>query len=119
VSTIVRTSFGQSADYNHNGFVDAPDYVLWRKTLNASVANGAGADGNLDGTIDAPDYNWWRAHFGSASGAATGLSSSSVPEPASCMLFAVTGAMLALVPRRPRGAVSPKLQLRVSDFDKL
>lgn len=101
VSTIVRTNLAQSADYNHNGSVDAADYILWRKTLNASVPNGTGADGNGDGTINLADYNLWRSHFGSASGAGASLSSSSVPEPATCTLFTIA-AMLAFARHRHR-----------------
>ena len=61
-----------SADYNHNGLVDAADYVLWRKTQNTSVQPGTGADGTGDGMIDGADYNLWRLHFGNPSGAGAG-----------------------------------------------
>ncbi len=69
ITKIVRTNLANSADYNHNGRVDAPDYVLWRKTLGqAAVPPGSGADGDGDGTINQPDYDLWRAHFGGAFG---------------------------------------------------
>ena len=44
-------------DYNLNGTVDAADYVMWRKTLSASVAPPfTGADGDGDSTIDPDDH---------------------------------------------------------------
>jgi hypothetical protein len=70
-------------DYNHNGIVDAADYVVWRKT-----------DGTPAG------YTTWRSHFGqppgSGSGAA-GSASAAVPEPATLVLlmFAVAGLCLS------------------------
>jgi hypothetical protein len=52
------------ADYNDDNLVDAADYVVWRKTLNQSVAHFSGADGDGDGTIDQDDHGVWRANFG-------------------------------------------------------
>jgi hypothetical protein len=103
ITTTVRTNFVQSADYNHNGIVDAADYVLWRKTLGQSVAVGAGADGSRNGTIDLADFNYWRSHFGGpfGSGSSVGLSTSAVPEPATGALAAIV-ALLALGGRRER-----------------
>jgi hypothetical protein len=52
-------------DFNRNGVVDAPDYVVWR--------NGLGT------TYMQTDYDLWRANFGAAaigSGATAGLPSS-------------------------------------------
>jgi hypothetical protein len=62
-------------DFNHNGVVDATDYVVWRKT-------GGSAD----------DYNTWRTNFGrtSGAGAAANLANdvtSSVPEVSSIALL--------------------------------
>ncbi|MCI0334828.1 MAG: hypothetical protein L0228_16565 [Planctomycetes bacterium] len=56
---------GKQGDYNNNGFVDAADYVIWRKTLGQSVLNpGDGADGDESEIIDQGDYDFWRARFG-------------------------------------------------------
>ena len=71
-----------AGDYNHNGVVDAADYVLWRDTLNQTVTAGTGADGDGDGAITQADYGFWRAHFGNTSGSGS-LASANVPEPAS------------------------------------
>jgi hypothetical protein len=105
ITTIVRTNFiANSADYNHNGIVDAADYVLWRKTNGSAAAPpGSGADGNGDGTVDILDYNLWRAHFGNPNGAGAGggLSTNNVPEPTGCILLTI-GALLAIAPRRSR-----------------
>jgi hypothetical protein len=62
-------------DYNGNGIVDAPDYVLWRK-------NPASFFGSPTG------YNNWRAHFGNTSGSGAGALSvgGAVPEPCSAVL---------------------------------
>jgi len=86
-----------TGDYNGNHLVDAADYLLWRKTLNASVSpNGSGADGNADGTINAADYDFWRARFGNAAAAGSGsLFDTTVPEPATLTLEFVS--VLALI----------------------
>jgi hypothetical protein len=74
---------GITGDYNHNGVVDAADYILWRNTLGQST--NLAADGNNNGTIDAGDFDLWRAHFGQT--AAAGASQSApVPEPSSLIL---------------------------------
>ncbi|HEX3599294.1 MAG TPA: hypothetical protein VHU84_04080 [Lacipirellulaceae bacterium] len=105
VSTIVRTNFAALlGDYNHNGVVDAADYVIWRSTLNQSVTAGTGADGNSNGIVDQADFDVWRAHFGSTSGSGSGgsLSTGAVPEPFSGLLFAI-GAMLTWSAERSFG----------------
>lgn len=72
-----------TGDYNGNGAIDAADYVVWRDTLNQSVAAGQGADGSANGKVDAADYDFWRARFGTTP-AATGVAA--VPEPATALL---------------------------------
>lgn len=51
-------------DYNRDRWVDAADYVLWRKTLGATVPIFTAADGDGNGVVDQGDYNVWRADFG-------------------------------------------------------
>lgn len=104
VSTIVRTNFITSADYNHNGVVDAADYVLWRNTLNQFVTPGTGADGSNNGVIDQADYDFWRANFGVSGGAGGGasLSTSAVPEPGVASILAL-GTLGLVSRRRSRG----------------
>lgn len=90
-------------DYNHNGTVDAADYVVWRHTLGQSGTSLA-ADGDASGTIDQDDYGVWKAHFGqtAGSGAAGDLLNTAVPEPEllSLLLVAVVGFLV--VPRDRR-----------------
>ncbi len=86
-------------DYNHNGVVDAADYVLWRDTLNQSVPAGTGADGDGDGVVTQADYNFWRARFGNTSGSGS-LASANVPEPASLVACCVACGMITLASRR-------------------
>ena len=71
-------------DYNHNGVVDAADYVLWRK-------GDPAADGNGDTMVDQSDYDFWRARFGNAAaGAGSGVvAGAAVPEPAGAALLIV------------------------------
>lgn len=76
-----------TGDYNHNGTVDAADYVVWRHTLTqAAVPAGSGADGSGNGTIDADDYTFWRQRFGNAAGLGA---SAAVPEPAATAMLLV------------------------------
>jgi hypothetical protein len=91
-----------NGDFNHDGKIDAADYVVWRKT-----------DGSPGG------YNAWRSHFGAGTGAGTttALSSgaASVPEPVSIVLIGFSLAGLGVV-RRPRClppcAPSPRMATR-------
>jgi hypothetical protein len=69
-----------SGDFNHDGFVDAADYVVWRRGL-------------ADGTMNASHYDEWTANFAATAGAAaattTGILRAAVPEPSSLMLVAI------------------------------
>ena len=66
-------------DFNHDGNVNAADYVVWRKGLGITYTQN--------------DYGVWRAHFGASLGPGSGSSlpsaeplSGTVPEPASLAL---------------------------------
>jgi hypothetical protein len=55
----------RQGDYNNNGFVDAADYIVWRKTLGEPVLNGGdGADGDQSEVVDEGDYAFWRERYG-------------------------------------------------------
>jgi len=83
-STYSFVAVGLAGDYNHNGVVDAADYVVWRKT-----------DGTPAG------YNTWRTHFGQTAGSGSGASANvTVPEPATLMLLVFTAASWSLRQRR-------------------
>lgn len=68
----------EDGDFDHDGRVDAADYILWRKT---------------DGTQ--PGYNAWRTNFGRTS-AIGSLASTPVPEPSAAMLVLLAAAMISL-----------------------
>jgi hypothetical protein len=90
-----------SGDYNHNGVVDAADYVVWRK-LQGQSGIGLAADGNGNGAIDIGDYDIWRAHFGQIAGSGSSATTlTSVPEPAAFAILSPVYAFL-LVRRRRR-----------------
>jgi hypothetical protein len=74
----------QSAgDYNRDGFIDAADYVVWRK--------GAGT------MYSQNDFNVWRAQFGQTIGSGASASANSeVPEPAGGLMLIL--GMLAMCP---------------------
>lgn len=72
-----------TGDYNHNGVVDAADYVAWRKT-----------DGGQTG------YDDWRSNFGNSQSGNGTVLNTSVPEPSSWLAIAF-GACALLSPRRP------------------
>lgn len=76
-------------DFDHNGQVDAADYVLWRNSRGQSGLNLA-ADGNLDGHVDDADLAMWRSHFGQSNAASA---SAVVPEPH--VFFLIFGAIVA------------------------
>jgi hypothetical protein len=74
-------------DFNEDGFVDAADYVVWRKN---------------PGNFPPNAYDTWRANFGNPPGSGSSLGGNSqVPEPATIGLVLFAG--LALVARRAAG----------------
>jgi len=75
---------GLPGDYNRNGVVDAPDYVIWRKLLGSQT--NLAADGDLSGTVDDADYDFWRARFGNTLGAG---SIAAVPEAGTALLLCI------------------------------
>jgi GH25 family lysozyme M1 (1,4-beta-N-acetylmuramidase) len=95
-------------DYNHNGEVDAADYVMYRNLAGSTINLFLAADGNNNQALDAGDYTYWRARFGQVAGSGTGsggdgdsLGSVGVPEPASLLLVVIAG-LAGLTRRRVR-----------------
>jgi hypothetical protein len=87
-----------TGDYNEDGFIDAADYVHWRKTLGNDVEpSGSGADGSDDGEINDADYFYWRQRYGEDPD--PGAASGGIPEPATIILSLVAWATLSLVCR--------------------
>jgi phospholipase/lecithinase/hemolysin len=65
-------------DFNHDRQVDAADYVVWRDGLGTKRTPG--------------EYDVWRSNFGNSTGAAAVIgANTSVPEPASLLLFVLAG----------------------------
>jgi hypothetical protein len=75
-----------TGDYNLDGFVDAADYVYWRKSFGDDVPEGSGADGDGDGTIDSGDYDFWVEQFGTDVSPGSGHAALPVPEPTGLLL---------------------------------
>jgi hypothetical protein len=76
-----------SGDFNHDGFVNAADYTVWRDSVSATRFLAADGDGSL--LVDAADYGVWSSGY--AAGGAT-----AVPEPA-----AAISALLLIAAMRP------------------
>ena len=77
--TLAVTSPGIPGDFNHDGFVNAADYVVWRKGLGTIYVQS--------------DYNVWRSHFGQTAGSGSGANASAtVPEPTTRMLLILSAA---------------------------
>jgi hypothetical protein len=76
-------------DFNHDGTVDAADYIVWRK--------GIGVAPTQD------NYNLWRANFGQTYFTGTGASTdanATVPEPAAVVMLMFAAASWCLRRRR-------------------
>ncbi len=71
IITVMSSLLG---DYNHDGTVNAADYVAWRM-------------GQSPNPNSLADYNTWRANFGTSAGSGSGLGkSAAVPEPGALAL---------------------------------
>jgi hypothetical protein len=77
---VERPPFGVQGDYNGNSVVDAPDYVVWRKS-----------DSSLGG------YDIWRMNFGRT---AASSPMTAVPEPTGAMLGCIASPFLFMRRRR-------------------
>jgi probable HAF family extracellular repeat protein len=63
-------------DFNHDGTVDAADYVVWRK--------------NPGGIYTQNDFNTWRANFGQTAGSGSiAAANATVPEPTTLVMLIV------------------------------
>jgi hypothetical protein len=106
LGNIGSTSAPIDGDYNDNGVVDAADYVIWRKNLDAvglpgSVA-GDGDDGTAtgtpDGIVNQHDYTFWRSRYGATTPLGSGsgfMLGGSVPEPSALVLLTLVSMLIA------------------------
>jgi hypothetical protein len=93
-----------AGDYNGDGFVNAADYVVWRKELGTSVSLPGDT---TPGTVDEADYTVWRENFGHTmnDGATGALAYSAVPEPATWLLIACALGLVALFRNQAHRAI--------------
>jgi probable HAF family extracellular repeat protein len=84
-------------DFNHDGTVDAADYVVWRNNPTSFGGDPAG-------------YIRWRAKFGQTSGSGAALSPSAVLEPTSALLVIFAAAVVRSRGRRIPSNVPPTRQ---------
>jgi hypothetical protein len=93
-------------DFNGDGVVDLADFAIWQlhvgQMTGASVLDG---DADGDGDVDGNDFLKWQRNVGrpmpwTGSGAGSGSSVASVPEPASLMLLACGSLAVAFGRRR-------------------
>ncbi len=96
VPSIPANFFGIPGDYNHDGHVNAGDYVVWRRSMGTGSSN---ADGNQNGTVDSSDYDIWRNYFGMIG--YSERSAIEVPEPTEA-LAAALAFVLCLVLQRAK-----------------
>jgi hypothetical protein len=82
-------------DYNRDEFVNAADYVWWRKTMGNMVSTYEGADGNGSGEVDPGDFDVWSENFGESLSPGSGGISSDIAEPAPHGIDDDNGWMLA------------------------
>jgi cyclophilin family peptidyl-prolyl cis-trans isomerase len=100
-------------DYNHDGVINADDYVVWRKQLGKTgLTPYSGADGNGDGVVNNADFLVWRNNIGAIGGgvhtagalSAGGLSAGNVPEPMSVVIGIIACLFVGSLPRRRHSA---------------
>ena len=83
-----------AGDYNDNGFVDAADYVMWRK--NVGQPPGTLPNDSTGVPIGDDQYNLWRSNFGNPTANGNVITSSSIPEPDSCLTVSVVSAIMLM-----------------------
>lgn len=87
--------FAMASDFNHDGVVDAADYVLWREVEGALVPSGQVADADFNGLVNINDYYIWRMNFGREFFLVGG---EAVPEPS--ILVLLVAVLIAVLPMR-------------------
>lgn len=85
-----------AGDFDLNGSVDFPDFLVLSSTFGQAVDSYAQGDTNLDGVVNFSDFLNLSSNFGSSS-----ASLASVPEPSSCWLLLAAMVFSARFSRRP------------------
>jgi hypothetical protein len=101
---VVRFRTAAPGNYDGDSDVDGNDFLVWQRTLGATVTSGAGADGDGNGVIGAGDLVEWRVNYGQFPAATA--AASAIPEPSGA---ALVGCLLGLAP-----VVRPRRLLRLS-----
>jgi hypothetical protein len=76
----------QSADFDHDGAVDAADLLQWAGDFGDNALSDADNDGDSDGA----DFLAWQQQLGA--GPSATVASTAVPEPATFVLLIVAAA---------------------------
>jgi fibronectin-binding autotransporter adhesin len=95
------TSQPLAGDFNNDGIVDMGDYIAWRR---ANGTNNALLNDNGLGTpVGQAQLDLWRQNYGNTRGSGGGLGGSTIPEPATMLLFIIglTG-LISATSRRQR-----------------
>jgi hypothetical protein len=87
-----------AGDYNNDGSVNTPDYIVWRKMLGKSVSAGTSADGDGNGKVEARDLEVWNEAYGTSAGG--GSSNGAIPEPPAIAMLLTLGAYCGARRRR-------------------
>jgi hypothetical protein len=100
-ATVPGGGTGVIGDYNHNGVVDAADYIIWRNNMGTTGTPGTvPGDGTGDGVVDQADYNLWKSKFGNTAGSGSSLVGASVPEPTTGLFAMLLTAIFAISTRK-------------------
>jgi hypothetical protein len=90
-------------DYDQNMSVNGLDYTAWRSTYGNGTSGlhvNAFADGNYNNNVDAADYVLWRKNVGHSGPVGQGSGDdfiiTTVPEPATILLFAAGGGLILM-----------------------
>jgi hypothetical protein len=93
----VRFRTAAPGNYDGDNDVDGNDFLVWQRTLGATVTPGTGADGDSSGLIGAGDLVEWRVNYGQSPAATA--AAAAVPEPSAVTLVAcLLGAGASLRP---------------------
>jgi hypothetical protein len=104
VTALVLIADGIPGDFDHDGMVDAADFIVWRQQVGQT--GNLAADANEDNIVDLKDYALWRANFGRAGESGAGVGANAVPEPPTLVLAILTATSIVIRQRRPASQVS-------------
>ncbi|WP_442483262.1 PEP-CTERM sorting domain-containing protein [Aeoliella sp. SH292] len=95
------TTAALAGDFNGDSVVNLADYTVWRDNLGAANESAFAPGTGNGGGINASDYTLWKTNFGSeASGSLS--AASSVPEPTSLAVLALTSIVGLAATRRKK-----------------